>query len=120
MIMAHSRESGQGLVEYALIMIFVAVVAVVIVTVLGPGIQQFYTNTVGLLRNTTGNYTAADLQAKVNSCVGDATAKATLTSDISGSDIASAVNYALSETGKKIDASCAADIVGIGNRILSG
>ncbi|MBN1680064.1 MAG: pilus assembly protein [Anaerolineae bacterium] len=35
---------GQGLVEYALILIFVAVVLVFILTVLGPGISNIYAN----------------------------------------------------------------------------
>jgi pilus assembly protein Flp/PilA len=39
-------EVGQGLVEYALILILVAVVVVVIAAVLGPGIGNIYSNLV--------------------------------------------------------------------------
>lgn len=39
-----SREEGQGLVEYALILIFVSVVLVFLLTVLGPGIANIYSN----------------------------------------------------------------------------
>ncbi|NDJ78219.1 MAG: pilus assembly protein [Chloroflexi bacterium] len=35
---------GQGLVEYALLIIFVAVVLVALLTVLGPGLQEIYEN----------------------------------------------------------------------------
>lgn len=43
------RERGQGLVEYALLLIFVAVVMVLILTVLGPGISNIYSNLVQTL-----------------------------------------------------------------------
>lgn len=39
-------EVGQGLVEYALILVFVSVVMVILLTVLGPGIRNIYTNIV--------------------------------------------------------------------------
>ena len=35
---------GQGLVEYALILVFVAVVMVIILSLLGPGISNIYSN----------------------------------------------------------------------------
>jgi pilus assembly protein Flp/PilA len=35
---------GQGLVEYALILIFVAVVLIAILTILGPGLSDIYQN----------------------------------------------------------------------------
>ncbi len=38
----HPHEEGQGLVEYALILILVAVVVVVALTVLGPTIGQIF------------------------------------------------------------------------------
>lgn len=37
---------GQGLVEYALILVFVAVVLIAILTVLGPGLTEIYANIV--------------------------------------------------------------------------
>jgi pilus assembly protein Flp/PilA len=43
------REEGQGLVEYALILVLVAVVVIVILTVLGPAIGGVFSNIVGNL-----------------------------------------------------------------------
>jgi pilus assembly protein Flp/PilA len=43
------REAGQGLVEYALILIFVAVVLIAILTVLSPGLVNIYQNIVDVL-----------------------------------------------------------------------
>jgi pilus assembly protein Flp/PilA len=37
-------QSGQGLVEYALILIFVAVVLIALLVILGPGITNIYEN----------------------------------------------------------------------------
>jgi pilus assembly protein Flp/PilA len=36
--------SGQGLVEYALLIIFVAVVLIALLTILGPGLTNIYEN----------------------------------------------------------------------------
>ena len=38
------REEGQGLVEYALILVLVAVVVIVILTLLGPTIGNIFSN----------------------------------------------------------------------------
>jgi pilus assembly protein Flp/PilA len=40
------REEGQGLVEYALILVLVAVVVIVILIVLGPAIGNIFSNIV--------------------------------------------------------------------------
>jgi pilus assembly protein Flp/PilA len=40
---------GQGLVEYALILIFVAVVLIGLLVILGPGISDIYQNIVDVL-----------------------------------------------------------------------
>jgi pilus assembly protein Flp/PilA len=42
------REEGQGLVEYALILVLVAVVVIVILALLGPAIGNIFSN---LIRN---------------------------------------------------------------------
>jgi len=36
------KEKGQGLVEYALILVLVAVVVIVILSLLGPAIENYY------------------------------------------------------------------------------
>ena len=38
----HPKESGQGLVEYALILVLVAVVVIVILALLGPAIGNVF------------------------------------------------------------------------------
>ena len=40
------REEGQGLVEYALILVLVAVVVIVILALLGPAIGNIFSNLV--------------------------------------------------------------------------
>lgn len=44
--MYQPREEGQGLVEYALILVLVAVVVIVILAVLGPTIGDVFSNIV--------------------------------------------------------------------------
>lgn len=39
-----SKEKGQGLVEYALILILVAVVVLVVLALLGPAIGNMFSN----------------------------------------------------------------------------
>jgi pilus assembly protein Flp/PilA len=40
------KEKGQGLVEYALILVLVAVVVIVILAILGPSIGKIFSNVV--------------------------------------------------------------------------
>jgi pilus assembly protein Flp/PilA len=42
----HPKESGQGLVEYALILVLVAVVVIVILALLGPAIGNVFSEIV--------------------------------------------------------------------------
>ena len=43
------KEKGQGLVEYALILVLVAVVVIVILALLGPAIGKIFSNIVSSL-----------------------------------------------------------------------
>jgi len=43
------QENGQGLVEYALILVLVAVVVIVILALLGPSIGNIFSNVVNHL-----------------------------------------------------------------------
>jgi pilus assembly protein Flp/PilA len=43
------REKGQGLVEYALILVLVAVVVIVILALLGPSVGNIFSNIVNTL-----------------------------------------------------------------------
>jgi pilus assembly protein Flp/PilA len=44
MIYRPNNEEGQGLVEYALILVLVAVVVIVILSLLGPSISNIFAN----------------------------------------------------------------------------
>ncbi len=43
------REEGQGLVEYALILVLVAVVVIIILALLGPAIGNIFSNIISAL-----------------------------------------------------------------------
>ncbi len=43
------KEKGQGLVEYALILVLVAIVVIAALTLLGPTISQIFTDINGAL-----------------------------------------------------------------------
>jgi len=43
------REEGQGLVEYALILVLVALTVIIILSLLGPAIGNIFSNVVSLL-----------------------------------------------------------------------
>lgn len=45
-----TREEGQGLVEYALILVLVAIVVIAILTLLGPQIGNIFSQIVNALR----------------------------------------------------------------------
>jgi pilus assembly protein Flp/PilA len=45
----HTGESGQGLIEYALIIVLVAVVVIVTLSLLGPAVGNIYSNVVDTL-----------------------------------------------------------------------
>jgi pilus assembly protein Flp/PilA len=40
------REEGQGLLEYAMILILVAMVVILVLVLMGPSIGNFYSNVV--------------------------------------------------------------------------
>ncbi len=48
-MMYQPREEGQGLVEYALILVLVAVVVIVILALLGPAIGNIFSNVINTL-----------------------------------------------------------------------
>jgi pilus assembly protein Flp/PilA len=45
-MLAYNPEKGQGLVEYALIMIMVAMVVIVVLALLGPAIGNAFSNVI--------------------------------------------------------------------------
>jgi len=55
MLFAH-EEKGQGLVEYALILVLIAVVVIVVVALLGPAIGSVFSNIVNSLKFNTIPY----------------------------------------------------------------
>lgn len=42
----HPKEKGQGLVEYALIIVLVALIVIIMLTMLGPAIRSAYSNVI--------------------------------------------------------------------------
>ncbi|MCD4752582.1 MAG: Flp family type IVb pilin [Anaerolineaceae bacterium] len=46
------KEKGQGLVEYALILVLVAIVVIVVLSLLGPAIGDIFSNIMGGLSGT--------------------------------------------------------------------
>jgi len=55
MLYRPQQEEGQGLVEYALILVLVAVVVIVILALLGPVIGNTFSNVVTGLRWSQGS-----------------------------------------------------------------
>jgi len=49
---ANTSESGQGLVEYALILVFVGAVVMALLIILGPAIGNMYENILETVRGT--------------------------------------------------------------------
>ena len=47
-----SREEGQGLVEYALILVLVSIVAIATLTLLGPQIREVFSRITNVLTTT--------------------------------------------------------------------
>lgn len=45
----HPEKDGQGIIEYALIMVFVAVVVIIIVVFVGPALGNVYSNIISAL-----------------------------------------------------------------------
>ena len=45
----HNREDGQGLVEYAMILVLVAVAVIVVLALLGPAIGNMFSNVMSLI-----------------------------------------------------------------------
>ncbi len=48
MIKTKRKERGQGLVEYALILVLIAVVVIAVVTAFGPFVAGLYSQIVGM------------------------------------------------------------------------
>jgi len=49
MVVSRRMERGQGLLEYALILILVALVVIVILALLGPAIGNIFSNIIPLI-----------------------------------------------------------------------
>jgi pilus assembly protein Flp/PilA len=49
MLASQKMEDGQGLVEYALILVMVALIVIVILALLGPAIGRIFSNILPLL-----------------------------------------------------------------------
>jgi pilus assembly protein Flp/PilA len=49
MVLFAPRDAGQGLVEYALLLVFVAMIVIVMLLILGPAIGNTFSNIVASL-----------------------------------------------------------------------
>jgi pilus assembly protein Flp/PilA len=47
--MFFAKEKGQGLVEYALILVLVSIVVIVVLAILGPSISNIFQNIISAL-----------------------------------------------------------------------
>ena len=47
--MFFAKEKGQGLVEYALILVLVSIVVIVVLAILGPSISNIFENIIAAL-----------------------------------------------------------------------
>jgi pilus assembly protein Flp/PilA len=45
----HPEKDGQGIIEYALIMIFVAVVVIIVMVFIGPSMGNVYSNIISAI-----------------------------------------------------------------------
>jgi pilus assembly protein Flp/PilA len=59
-------KRGQGLVEYALILVLVAIVVMVILALLGPAIGNVFSNIVAAIENAGGGGTITGVTASIN------------------------------------------------------
>jgi len=55
------REEGQGLVEYALILLLVAIVVIVILALLGPAVADMFSD---IVSNVTNHHCSASDQSQ--------------------------------------------------------
>ena len=62
------REEGQGLVEYALILVLVAIVVIVILALLGPAIGNIFSNIVSIIQCSTKAQREPSLHTGEGSC----------------------------------------------------
>lgn len=105
-----SDEKGQGLVEYALILVLVAIVVIAILRILGPAVGEVFSEVAGALGHTpitsvsaarTGNDHGNEVD--VNVTVSSNTS-VTITDSQSGQSVTTACN-----------GSCTATLFGVGN-----
>ena len=106
-------ESGQGLVEYALILALVAVVVIGILVLTGPAIETIYLD-VAIALNDDQQH--ADLATEVENCVTDPGAKNPLLSTIARQDI-TAFKAQLEVKKAKMSADCYTTLKSLANSI---
>lgn len=113
---AAKPESGQGLVEYALILAMVAMAVVVMLSMFGPQIGNIYSNIVTILLNEDP-VTWDDLQFATDSCVTNNGAYNSLSNKISSRDLSGIIQQVNEQSGKQIDTSCADWLLSVANEL---
>lgn len=48
-MLSRLEERGQGLLEYAMILVFVVIIVLVILTLLGPALGRIYSNVIDIV-----------------------------------------------------------------------
>lgn len=79
----NSQEQGQGLVEYSLILILVAIVVMAVLTVLGPQIGDVYSRVVIALSFGNGPITGITAERTGHGTGNDVTVQVTVSEDTS-------------------------------------
>lgn len=100
--MQHQYERGQGLVEYALILVMVAIVVISILGLLGPSVGNIFSDLTDVLAEPP---TFAELGAAVTGCVTHNGARNALMSKVSNEDVAG-FRQGLADHASQIDAGC--------------
>ena len=106
-------ETGQGLVEYALILILVAVVVIGALATTGPAIADVYSTIIVALNDKP---TFADLEAAVESCVTHPGAKNPLLNTIAAEDL-DGFKSTLETKKNKISGSCYSTLKSLADRM---
>lgn len=77
----HSQEKGQGMVEYALILVLVAIVVMGILTILGPQVGEVYSRITVALSSGSGPITGITAVRTGHGAGNDVTVQVTVSED---------------------------------------
>ncbi len=96
-----AREKGQGLVEYALILVLVAIVVIVILALLGPAVGNVFSNVVAALEEVGGGNGNVITDVEAGEALGTVTVKVYVSKTVFVS-----LSGDVSHSGKNCPGSC--------------